>query len=561
MNYPKERCDGCPFGHANSLPFDYRKEENEELRAALARKDQAWGLKLQEAHARHQEELKKERKKRSEEEHKRNAEIADLKKQLSVFKDADNHKNRPDSFAGDDVKPAKKPGEKLKKRKGHKKGGRKKEKKLPKESTTKSTAPPQCCNTAMQLERKLKPRVSEKVEVIVKAVVRELIKERGVYQCKSCGAEKIAEAEADIDPLPGKYTLKTIIRELTDHIAHQIPIHRLVKRLRSLGLEWISDGTLCHAFRRVAEDLTELDSAFIEKARESNHFEIDASGLPVREQHEEREELESNYWPLWQIRTPTVVIYMLTVRQTTDELLNFFVPVLERMKDVGPAHIMADRAQNIRTLEKLGFMVAFCWAHVRRDYIKLARSDTEYTDFAQEWVNHIRIGFKLDKLRRSAKPGTHKWKKADKRLRNHVQQTREALTEALADPQVMADENKKALLTSLDDHWHGLILFLDHPLLPMHNNNVERGYRWLALFRRVSFACHNEDRAHDRARFYTIYQTLQLHGINPTQYITHYLSERAVHKKKKTEMPIQEWMPWELSDRVKSILGDYGHQR
>ena len=95
----------------------------------------------------------------------------------------------------------------------------------------------------------------------------------------------------------------------------------------------------------------------------------------------------------------------------------------------------------------------------------------------------------------------------------------------------------------------------------MHNNNVERGYRWLALFRRVSYASHNEDRAHDRARFYTIYQTLQMHDINPTKYLTAYLTEKAHHQKSDTEMPMQEWMPWGMSERVKELIADKCHQQ
>ena len=48
--------------------------------------------------------------------------------------------------------------------------------------------------------------------------------------------------------------------------------------------------------------------------------------------------------------------------------------MLDRMATDGPFRVMADRAKNIRVPEHLEVMVAFCWVHVRRDFIKLGRS-------------------------------------------------------------------------------------------------------------------------------------------------------------------------------------------
>lgn len=574
MNRAQEdsaQCEQCAIVRQLRQAKDFQQEELEEARQIIARKNVEHGQQMQQLHdfyRRREATQAAERKAETEELKRQNSQ---LKRRVAVVeKERDRSgKNRPDKFDGEDLEApsgSKEDGAKRRegrkdgdptereKRQGHANGGRKNNENLPKDTQVKQVEAPICCDTPMQKERKLPYRISRTVHVMLEAFVHELHRERALFRCACCGRETLAEASAPPGVLNSKYSLQTHVQQLVDHIRHQIPVHRLARRLQDLGLRHISDGTIFSAFSTLSGLLAPLDQAIIQRSQQADCFEVDCSGIPVRDEDEtdQRQDMESNHWPLWQIRTIDTVVYMLTSRQRADDLLVYFAPVLDRISRTGPVRIMADRGKNIRVLEQLGFLVAFCWAHVRRDFIKLGRSNPDHLTFARKWVGIIKTGFRLDRQRRSKPSGSAQWKEADAELRAHIQDSRDELLRSLRDPQLPAKQRK--VLNSLEEHWHGLILFLDHLCLPMHNNNVERGYRWLALFRRISFACSNKERAHDRARFYTILQTLELHDINPVPYLCAFLQEQADWKNKASQMSIKEWMPWSLSDRVRALI-------
>ncbi len=540
--------------------YDLLKQDYEELRQALAQRDKTWEGVVEDVQTKHKKETNNRQERYEAEVQKWKQRALGAERKLALYESGKAGKNQPDSFAGDDLTPDKKKKESKgkkgakKKRKGHGKGGRKKEDQIPKTTETIHVPPKQCehCRTDMIKVRDLKPRTSEFVEAIVTATVREIVLEQGVMECPECNSQALAGATLPIELSMGKYSIKTIVQQLIDHICHQIPVGRLADRLKGHGIEHISDGTLCDRFQAIAEELKDLDKAFIEESQRADHFEIDCSGLPVRGDYEEREGTESNHWPLWQILTANVTVFMLTTRQYTNNLLPYFSDILDRIKETGPPRILADRAPNIRALEKLGFLIAFCWAHTRRDFIKLCRSDSTNIPFATPWVEGIKAGFRLHRIRQKSPPQTNQWKLADAELRTHIQIMRDRLTKDLQTAKLTADQ--RSILKSLDDHWPGLTLFLDHIDLPMDNNAVERNYRWLALFRRCSYACQNEDRAQDRARFYTIFKTLKMHGINTERYLRAFLAEKESCKRNNENMPLTEWLPWALSEHVKELI-------
>jgi len=55
---------------------------------------------------------------------------------------------------------------------------------------------------------------------------------------------------------------------------------------------------------------------------------------------------------------------------------------------------------------------------------------------------------------------------------------------------------KRAVLTSLRNHWDGLTVFVKHPEVPMDNNISERGARKIAMLRNVSFGSGSQRSGH-----------------------------------------------------------------
>ncbi len=64
---------------------------------------------------------------------------------------------------------------------------------------------------------------------------------------------------------------------------------------------------------------------------------------------------------------------------------------------------------------------------------------------------------------------------ADRLLRAQVEHVCQRRGRELAEPKLRQPQRK--VLTSLRNHWSGLTLFVDHPDVPMDNNEAERRER------------------------------------------------------------------------------------
>src|ERR1019366_7061345 len=64
---------------------------------------------------------------------------------------------------------------------------------------------------------------------------------------------------------------------------------------------------------------------------------------------------------------------------------------------------------------------------------------------------------------------------ADQNVRAQVEHMRERRDQELAQPNLRQPQRK--VLNSLVNHWAGLTVFVDHPEVPMDNNEAERRHR------------------------------------------------------------------------------------
>ena len=141
---------------------------------------------------------------------------------------------------------------------------------------------------------------------------------------------------------------------------------------------------------------------------------------------------------------------------------------------------MVDRykAYQAMTQVKSGLIVlAFCWAHVRRDFLTVARTWPDQEAWALGWV---------DGSASCTSSTTRGWRSGG---RGGVRGGRRAVAcggdgdgaqgEAeLAEPALHPARRK--VLESLGNHWTGLTVFVEHPEVPMDNNTAERASvgRW-----------------------------------------------------------------------------------
>ena len=111
------------------------------------------------------------------------------------------------------------------------------------------------------------------------------------------------------------------------------------------------------------------------------------------------------------------------------------------------------------------------------------------------------------------------------------------------DPSLHPERAK--LLKSLQAHWAGLTLFVDHPDVPMDNNSAERLMRNPVLGRKNFYGSRSLWSGHLAADLFSILHTLELWQINPRRWLTGYLQACA----EAGNLPdLTPFLPWSMDE-------------
>ena len=106
-------------------------------------------------------------------------------------------------------------------------------------------------------------------------------------------------------------------------------------------------------------------------------------------------------------------------------------------------------------------------------------------------------------------------------------------------------------LESLCVHWRGLLIFADHPEIPMDNNLSERKLREPVLGRKNYYGCGSLWSGDLTAALFTILQTARLNRLHPKKFLKAYLQACAQNRGNPPDN-IDDFLPWNLSDNQKS---------
>ena len=108
-------------------------------------------------------------------------------------------------------------------------------------------------------------------------------------------------------------------------------------------------------------------------------------------------------------------------------------------------------------------------------------------------------------------------------------------------------------LESLRNHWEGCILFVDHPEIPMDNNESERRLRDPAVGRKNYYGSGSLWSAGLAAFLFSTLKTLELWGINSRHWLSVYLTACAENGGK-APPDMTAYIPWEMSEARRSEL-------
>lgn len=321
---------------------------------------------------------------------------------------------------------------------------------------------------------------------------------------------------------------------------YQLPLQRITALLAGHGLQDVPSGTLCGGIGRAAQMLMPLHDAAVERNKAALLRHMDETGMKVFVEVEGR---ASRLWCLWQSSTADTCVFLLSPGHSAD------IPETYLKDSPQEGVVCVDRHKAYANLRQA---LSYCWAHVRRDFVKLGRSEQHSLGWAVGWIKRIKCLYQLNRERVAVKNKPELFAEAQAVLDAAVAEFEREWREELDRPYNWRTVNRRKVLESMQRHWHGLTVFLRDPEIPLDNNAAERLFRPVANFRNACHGVHSEQFGRITALLLSIFATLRLNCIAPRAFLEEYFAAVAVTGA--TAETVSSFLPWDLpEDRRKRL--------
>ncbi|MBY0544483.1 MAG: transposase [Gammaproteobacteria bacterium] len=167
---------------------------------------------------------------------------------------------------------------------------------------------------------------------------------------------------------------------LAQKFRFQLPLNRILQSLATHGLS-LAVGTVTDGMRKLLPLLTPVFDAMVEHNTQASHWHADETGWKVFAKVDGK---LSTKWYLWLFQSHDSVVYKCCPSRSSQVLLSHF----------GENHpggtLSVDRYSAYKVIAKSGvFVLAFCWAHVRRDFLQYSKNYPAHEAWGLSWVESI----------------------------------------------------------------------------------------------------------------------------------------------------------------------------
>lgn len=400
-----------------------------------------------------------------------------------------------------------------------------------------------CCGLDFQYVNDVEE--GETIEIEVKGYRKKIRRRSYARKCKcTCGGPKIITATS-----PGKLISKgsigtsVWIKMLLDKFLFYVPTYRVLDQMQLEGID-LAQSTINDGMFKLKTLLEPIYQAICEKNRQEDRWNADETGWLVQEKIEGK---DSTRWYIWVFKAALTVVYRLSSTRSADTLF-------DHLGDI-EGTISCDRYSAYKRYveETSGNMsLSYCWAHVRRDYIRLGKSYPEHREWAIVVVEtEIRLLYQLYAIRKIAcetNGGDSKeFKKAQESFTEAMYAFHARRQYELDQPSLK--ECQRKVNESLIEHWHGLTEIIHNTELDMDNNAAERALRGPVVGRKNFWGSMMEWSGQLAVILFTILQTWLLWGVNPKKWLEWYFDDCAANKGK-APSSIEKYLPWNMPKEI-----------
>jgi len=387
----------------------------------------------------------------------------------------------------------------------------------------------QCCQTCGRPRR---PRSdtedSEQIEIDVRAHRRVIRRRRNEATCVCPTEPPIQTAPAPPKLIPkSRFGISVWVHLLLEKFYLHRPLERAISALALHGLP-LSPGTITGGLRRIEPMFEAVYRALAERQAAAGLSQADETRWMV---FVEREGKKGYRWWLWVFLSDEAVVFRLAPSRSHE------VPEGHFPEDAIVV-LMVDRYSAYKAMAQVN-EVGKGWPNLK--------------EWALVWLRHIRELYRLNRLRLAAEPDSAEFREADEALRQSILAMREQRDGELSEKQLRSPCRKA--LESLENHWEGLVRFVDDPRIPMDNNASERQARGPALGRKNYYGSGAEWSGRLAAMLFSIFATLNLWKLNPQRWLTWFLGACAAAGGR-APADISGFLPWNLTDERRAALSD-----
>jgi transposase len=399
------------------------------------------------------------------------------------------------------------------------------------------------------------------IEIEVRAHRRRYHRHRYRKTCTCSATPALITAPSPPKLIPKGYLgISVWVLLLLEKYAAYQPTYRFLALLRSFGVD-LPLGTVTDGLKKLVPLFEPLYRALAEHQRQEHHWHCDETRWLV---FSEQDGKAGHNWSLWAFCSPQAVVFVLDPTRAHD------VPETHLAGATGIASV--DRASVYKAMAQVKqgqLVLAFCWAHVRRDFLEVLTGYAELNDWVTSWLAEIRELYRRYDARREvltvpavaasslsapvvdgnplaavASNFPAAMTVEERHLREHVAQLAQRRDAELQQPDLHRACTR--VLTSMQKHWSGLTVFLDHPEVPLDNNTAERAERGPVVARKNYYGSGALWSGRLAAMMFSLLQTLALWKLCPLRWLTAYLTACAEAGAKPPEQAMA-FLPWNLT--------------
>src|SRR5215813_3236264 len=392
------------------------------------------------------------------------------------------------------------------------------------------------------------------IEVQVQAHLRRIQRRRyhKTCQCRQIpGIITAPPAPRVIAKSPLGVSLWTMV--LLDKYLYGRPTSRLCEQLKQHGFP-LSQGTLTHGLQKRAGLFAPVMTQLYERQMREKRFHGDETRWEV---FEEVDGKTGPRWYLWVMPSASVVFYRMAPGRGAD------VPkahCAKLHKDLVDVVLVCDRYSAYKGLAKdcADLILALCWAHVRRDFLKAARRWPDLERWMFVWVEDMRALYRLNAARLEAwdaplrleqQPAAFVARHRD--LETQLRQMQARCEAHLQEPDLHLVKHK--VLSRLHNHWEGLTVFVGRPEVAMDNNSAARILRNPGVGRKNYYGSGSVWSAHLAAMLFSVIQHVLLWGLNPHHWLHAFLPACADHGGQ-SPTDLSALLPWQMTPERREEL-------